>query len=98
MGYPQTYITGVINESCLISRHCSVHNIVFINSEHVSPETLGEVCERSEDRQRTSQDPVTVHTRYERMYACTQNSANEVLMLVQEAFMLHAMNLVVEPT
>ena len=42
MGYPQTYITGVVNESCLIPRHCSVHDIVFIDSEHVSPETLGE--------------------------------------------------------
>ena len=45
MGYPQTYITGVVNEPCLVPRHGSVNNVVFINSEHVRPETLKEAEE-----------------------------------------------------
>ena len=45
MGYPQTYITGVVNESCLVSRHGSVDNVVFINSEHVRPEPLKDAKE-----------------------------------------------------
>lgn len=45
MGSPQTYITGVVNEPRLVTRHGSINNVVFIDSEHVGAKTLKEMEE-----------------------------------------------------
>lgn len=40
VGGGATHLTLVVNEPSHVARHCGIHHVIIINSEHVTPDTL----------------------------------------------------------